>query len=79
MTFKLEEEMGLRELVFVLDPNSGPSLSLQANSFLPLLTEVRMVFLTTPSGLGVYLWLKKDLRESYRYANCILTFFFLLH
>lgn len=78
MTFKLEEEMGLRELVYVLDPNSGPSLSLQANSFLPLFTEVRMVFHT--SGLGVYLWLKKDLRESYRNANCILTFlFFLLH
>ena len=43
-TESVEEEMGLGELVYVLDSNLGPSLSLQANSFFPLFTEVSMGF-----------------------------------
>ena len=70
-TERLEEETGLRELVCVLDSNSGLNLSFQANSFPLIFTEIRMDFHTTPSGPGVYLKLKKDLRESYRNANCI--------
>lgn len=34
-TERLEEEMALGELVCVLEANSGPGLSLQANSFFP--------------------------------------------
>lgn len=66
--------MGIRELVCFLDFNSGPSLSLQTSSFF---TSIYTDYNRFPHyhGPGLFLRLKKDLRESYRNTNYILTFF----
>lgn len=71
----VKNKMGIRESVCVLAPNFGSSLSLRASSyFFYLFTQTKMGFHITLYVPGVFLRLKKDLRDSCRNACCIFTF-----